>query len=372
MRVLQRFLSWAGAAALAAAALGAARPAAAEEGGSGHYLPGFFGFLAGVLPPERGFYFNDLNYLYTGTFGQQADLPIGGRVVAGFKGTLYANAPTVTWVPGKKLLGATVGTTLAVPLVHVDAAAVVALPGAAGIVRESNFNIGDIYFAPLMLGWNRGDHHVLATAGIYAPTGEYRTGFIAPSGKNFWTVEPTLAYTYLNPKSGLEFSTAFAYDFNSENPATNYLTGQQAHLDWVLAKHFSRKLPAPPAAGGKGGPQPKGGAVPAQGETPPLPEEPKADPGAAAPAAPALPKRLPTGIAAGITGFVYQQVTGDSGAGAVLGPFEGRAYGLGPAIMATVPMGRKEVTLQAKFFREFLVQNRPKGIASYLNIAFKL
>lgn len=40
--------------------------------------------------------------------------------------------------------------------------------------------------------------------------------------------------------------------------------------------------------------------------------------------------------------------------------------------MATVPMGKREVTIQGKFFREFVVQNRPKGIASYLNVSFKL
>ncbi|WP_245445151.1 transporter [Pseudaminobacter soli (ex Li et al. 2025)] len=34
----------------------------------------------------------------------------------------------------------------------------------------------------------------------------------------------------------------------------------------------------------------------------------------------------------GVVGYAYQQLSGDSGQGAVLGPFESRVFGIGPEI----------------------------------------
>ena len=60
-------------------------------------------------------------------------------------------------------------------------------------------------------------------------------------------------------------------------------------------------------------------------------------------------------------GYHYQQVTGDSGAGAALGSFEGRVSGIAPDIVYTLMGGKIHVTTELKYFREFDVENRAQG-----------
>ena len=72
----------------------------------------------------------------------------------------------------------------------------------------------------------------------YAPTGDYEVGRLANTGKNFWTIEPTLGLMYFGQKNGIEASVFFGADFNTENPDTDYKSGTQLHVDGTLAQHF--------------------------------------------------------------------------------------------------------------------------------------
>ena len=67
--------------------------ACAEEGGSGHYLPGTAASFIDMLP-DRGtstfVYVNAFTY-YQGTAGASRDLQLGGQVAANVKGTVYAD-----------------------------------------------------------------------------------------------------------------------------------------------------------------------------------------------------------------------------------------------------------------------------------------
>jgi len=67
--------------------------ACAEEGGSGHYLPGATSSFIDMLP-DRGTstfaYLNAFTY-YHGSTGASRDLELGGQVAANVKGTVYAD-----------------------------------------------------------------------------------------------------------------------------------------------------------------------------------------------------------------------------------------------------------------------------------------
>jgi hypothetical protein len=63
----------------------------------------------------------------------------------------------------------------------------------------------------------------------------------------------------------------------------------------------------------------------------------------------------------GVAGFVYRQLTGDSGTGAVLGPYEGRVYGIGPHLVATVPNGNYPIIFNLRYYQEFSAINRFQG-----------
>jgi hypothetical protein len=66
-------------------------------------------------------------------------------------------------------------------------------------------------------------------------------------------------------------------------------------------------------------------------------------------------------FAVGIAGYHYQQISGDSGAGAVLGPFKGRVSALGPNLTYNFMVDGVPVLTSLKFMREFNVEKRLTG-----------
>jgi hypothetical protein len=344
-------------------------PAKADEGLGGHYPPGFGGFGAGILPDERGLYFADIHLQYFGAVGANQALPIGGVARFGVVAYSFGAVPTFTYVTGKKLLGGTVGMTLAPTVLYLDATAAVAAGSALATVQETNLNLGDTYVSPLTLGWNRGNLHWTGVLGFYAPTGEYQRSELAPAGKNFWTIEPLLGFTYLNPKSGWETSALTGIDFNTTNPATDYKTGDDFHVDFLVGNHVIRPIITPEIqkalAGAK---QLAEAAASGQLTPPPAPGAPGEGKGEAKPA----PKLVIEDVAIGLGGSYYQQVTGDSGAGAKLGPFRGRAFALGPALLGQANFGKTPVTFQMKILKEFATVNRLQGLSGWFIAGLKL
>ena len=158
-------------------------------------------------------------------------------------------------------------------------------------------------------------------AGVYAPTGNYKVGRLANTGKNFWTISPILGLMYFGQKNGIEGSVFAGFDFNTENPDTDYQSGEQFHLDGTLAQHF-------PLAGGLAG--------------------------------------------AGLSAYYYQQVSGDSGSGATLGAFKGRTTGLGPALSYVRKVSDYDTIVEIKWLHEVETKNRLDGDIVWLKAVLKL
>src|SRR5262249_61195495 len=73
----------------------------------------------------------------------------------------------------------------------------------------------------------------------------------------------------------------------------------------------------------------------------------------------------------GLVGYYFQQVTGDSGAGARLGDFKGRVLGIGPQIGFMFSAGEGyQGYLNLKGYRDFAVENRPEGWTAWVTLAF--
>jgi hypothetical protein len=71
----------------------------------------------------------------------------------------------------------------------------------------------------------------------------------------------------------------------------------------------------------------------------------------------------------GLVGYVYDQITGDSGPGAKLGPFESRVVGIGPQLGVLFPIAGLQGYLNAKGYTEFDAKNRPSGYNFWLTFA---
>ncbi len=301
--------------------------ATAEEGGSGHYLPGSIAsFIDGVPLAET--FLARLNVIhYSGSIAAEKALPIAGQTALGAEASSWGAGLTVLWRPpldlGKRWSYAMSAT---IPYLWMDVSAEVngilpnGSPGAIARLSTTD-GLGDIVLMPLMLNYNVDpDFNVNFRVGAYAPTGNYQVGRLANTGKNFWTIEPILGLMYFGQKNGIEASVFIGADFNTKNSDTDYKSGTQFHVDGTLAQHF-------PLFGALAG--------------------------------------------AGLSAYYYQQIAGDSGSGATLGAFKGMTTGVGPVLSYVDKIGGHDTIVELKWLHEVDTLNRLQGNIFWLKAVFK-
>ena len=117
-----------------------------------------------------------------------------------------------------------------VPIVYED----VSVGTPIGTISDTQTGLGDIIVDPFILSWHFSKNFHLATGvDIYMPTGRYDQYDLANTSRNYWTFEPIVAFTYLTD-FGLEVSSKFMYDINTNNPDTDYRSGQEFHFDYTV------------------------------------------------------------------------------------------------------------------------------------------
>jgi len=182
---------------------------------------------------------------------------------------------------------------------------------------DSVFNLDDLILNPVMLGWNSGNFHWMALVSIAVPTASYNKNNIANTGLIYWSVQPQFSITYFEPEIGLDVSAGLIYVINTENHATNYRTGNLFHLDWAVGKQLN--------------PAWKIGAV----------------------------------------GYLMEQVTGDSGSGATLGPEKASVWALGPAATYSFEANEMPLSVLAKWTHEIAAKNTFRGDTVSAALSFK-
>lgn len=291
----------------------------AAEGAVGFYLLGSGTTNAGILPPP-GSYLIDYNYFYSGSTDFTLDFS-GLTLSGGIDGTAYYNVVTPLWVAPRKVLGGHVGFLMLIPIGWKDVRAGLAASAggaqAQASLQDDDANFGDIV-PGMMLGWHHGNWHFKTHTLVNVPIGYWERGNIANIGFNRWAIDNSAAFTWLDPKVGLEISALAGFTYNWENPATDYKTGTEFHLEFAAVQNFSKRF----------------------------------------------------GL--GINGYFYDQVTGDSGSGARLGPLKGRVTALGPVMNLNFELGKIPVATNLKYFREFDVENRLQGDVGYFVLTMPL
>lgn len=152
---------------------------------------------------------------------------------------------------------------------------------------------------------------------VNVPVGDYQDGEISNVAFHHWGADVNAAVTWLDPTIGLDLSAAIGMTFNAENPATNYRTGNEFHFEWAAVQHFNEKFDA------------------------------------------------------GLVGYYYDQVTGDSGSGAN-GPFKGKVAAIGATVGWNFKAGELPISARLKYFHEFAAENRAEGNAVFLTISMPL
>ena len=214
--------------------------------GTGAYLLGSRDSLSGVVPPPGTYFSIDAIYIK----GSVDRLSIGGIVLANADSEALVTKLNFTQGFKGKILGGRPAMTLTVPFVVATLKFDSVIFGAARRISDNNRGFGDITITP-GLGWDKGKSHFAFQTSFFLPTGYYKKASVnIPSrsiqalsfGKNRVAIDPTLSYTYLNPKSGLEFSGAVGTTFSFRNKATDYQTAPEFHSEIAALKHWKNGL----------------------------------------------------------------------------------------------------------------------------------
>lgn len=278
------------------------------EGAHSPYLPGYRDFMTGALPAPGVLVRQDL-YAYRGS--EHSTIP-QGKLDTSL--TAIINVLGVLVTTDRRIFGGRYALSVRGAYSYLDAGQTLTSPSSASNLsgRLSAFN--DVSISPVILGWDAGNLHWNVTATVFLPAGSYDQNRLANTGKNAWAVAPQFGITYFNPESGWEVSGALGYVASWENPDTNYRSGKIVHADFVVGK------------------------------------------------------MLTPAFKLGVLGYVAQQVTADSGAGAIYGDRKLRIAGIGPGATFTFNMNDMWVTLVAKFYREFAAESTTEGNAGSLSM----
>jgi hypothetical protein len=188
---------------------------------------------------------------------------------------------------------------------------------ASGAQSDSIFTLADPAVSA-SIGWHAGDFHWTAALTGFVPVGDYRYGALANVANHRWAADVTGAFTWFDPKIGLDLSFAVGTTFSEENAATQYKTGDEFHLEWAATQYLSKQF------------------------------------------------------SIGAVGYFYRQYTGDSGPGATFGAFQGQVAAVGGTLGYNFKVGNLPVTTRLRVYSEFAVQNRLEGTAAFFTLSIPL
>ena len=291
----------------------------AGEGGISHVIPGAMATLADNAPAAPGTFLKPMYLHYGGN--ASAVLPTAAGLAANLEASTNTFALTAGHTFATTVLGGAHYTMVAVlPYTWIDVTADV--QRGTGSVRVNNKvdGFGDLTVIPAMLAWKTGNVQVNALLPIYAPTGSYQAGRLGNPGLNYWTFDPIVGLVYSNAENGFNALAHMGYAMNTENPDTNYKSGNLFHLDA------------------------------------------------------AVQQIVPIGsgfMTIGAEGWYFQQMSCDSGSGATLGCFKGRTAGIGPVIGYIQPLGKQSLVVEAKWLPELDTKNRLNGDYIWLKVVYK-
>ncbi|WP_172683713.1 SphA family protein [Desulfosarcina cetonica] len=291
MKRIHKFLVVGGMVCCAAILLICPMAHATENGGSA-YVGGNEDFMAGALPPP-GNYPILYNVYYTADKLMDDD---GDEQPIDFDLNVYASVLRFIHVTEIKLLGADLAWHVIVPFIKQD------LEIGVANFDESSSGIGDIEFSPLVLGWHFSKNmHLIGAVDVWAPVGSYDEKDPSSISRNYWTMAPILAPTYISD-SGFEVSAKIQYLINFENSDTEYTSGNELVIDYLIGQHVGNWN-------------------------------------------------------FGVNGLIYKQITDDDQDGDTVDANKGQCISIGPAIQYNY----KNMFFNAKAQFDTAVRNRPEG-----------
>ncbi len=282
----------------------------ADEGGSGYWLPGSFAWQAAV-PSAIGFTIETSYYHATQSVDPSLNLSRGNNLISGLYTSSNFLMVTPTYAMTTPGIGGQLELSLTFQMGNYTAA------DAGTTIADSMTAMGDLSPA-VAQKWVVGAHNFMGYVAGNVPVGSYDPSRLATTGLGHWAVDGGAGYTYYDDKSGREFSAVLGLTYNFMNPSTAYQSGIDLHLDLSASQALNDK------------------------------------------------------VYAGVVGYIYSQITGDSGSGATLGAFASRVVGVGPQVGYNFSLGGRDVQMNARAYYEVAGLNRPQGWNAWLTFTIAL
>jgi hypothetical protein len=310
--------------------------AIADEGGVSFWIPGFFGSLA-AAPQQPGWSLTNI-YYHTSVSADAGvaiarertlgNIPVNLSLTANLNASVSSRADLdfvmATYVFKTPVLGGQasfgllggygrVDTSLGAQLSGTLSATAAGIPlGSLSFSRSDTINDTLWGFTDLLpiftLRWNAGVNNYMVYATGDVPVGAYDPSRLSNIGIGHGTVDGGFGYTYLNPKTGQEFSGVLGFTYNMTNQSTQYQNGVDMHFDWGASQFLTKQFQV------------------------------------------------------GVVGYIYDEIGCDSGSGDRVGCFQSRVFGVGPQVGFIIPMNTTtQGYLNVKGYKEFDNANRPDG-----------
>ena len=312
--------------------LAAPTAALADEGGVSFWLPGLFGSLA-AAPLQPGWSVTAMEFYDSvragGDVSLAREVQIGHfttHLTADINASLHSRIdlgmliPTYTFE--QRFLGAQATALMMTVFGSMDTTLQGTIAGTLGPFGFSKFGsrtddvieAGDLY--PMFtLRWNEGVNNFMTYITGDLPVGQFDRTSLSNIGIGHYALDGGVGYTYFDPQTGHELSAVAGFTNNYTNPYTNYKNGVDFHLDWGASQFLTKQL------------------------------------------------------LIGAVGYVYNQLTGDSGSGDHVGPFMSRVVGVGPQIGYIFPLGAFQGYVNLKGYGEFDAHDRPHGYNAWLTLS---
>ena len=288
--------------------------AGADEGGTGFWLPGQYASLAALAPPP-GWSMATTLYYYNGSAPDSASSAQGAAVAPGTRSQTTQLSLSPTYVPEATVLGGQLALFLQFG-VGTDATQV-DQNSSANPSSQTVSGLTDA--APgATLGWARGNDYWMVYVTGNIPVGSYDSQRLSNVGIGHAAIDAGGAYTYDNSRTGSSLSMGVGFTYNFENYSTDYQNGIDSHLGWSVMQSLSATWRV------------------------------------------------------GLAGYVYYQLTGDSGSGNTCGPCKSRVASVGPQVTYNFTVAGQAWSANLRGYYEFWAENRLEGYAVFAALSIPL
>jgi hypothetical protein len=193
----------------------------------GLYAPGMNATNSGVLP-ETGLTY--LAFVQPYSF-DELKAPDGEKLPVNLTTSVFVAQNLFLWVSDHTILGGTYAAFADLPIANTSLTLV-----RFGALQAGS-GLGDSYYSPFTLGWQRSRADIQAGYGFIAPTGRFHQGASDNTGSGYWGhILSTGQTVYLTGNKATAVSAYEVYEFHGTQKDTEVHPGQTFDIDYSITQ----------------------------------------------------------------------------------------------------------------------------------------